>query len=189
MNSEIYKPGETAIIVVDIQTPFYSGFPGISDTNPDFPDSIRKFLSAAREKGFRICHVNQESLSGKDNWLETWYRKNGRDWSCEIFSGNSEEFAAPIPGEPLFVKHAFDGFTCEQLPKYLERHEIKSVIVVGPGIQIRIANSLYCEKLRKLQGVRFAFASHFRPQIRRKAKKIAEFSQNFTFKMQRKLSK
>jgi len=80
MNSEIYKPGETAIIVVDIQTPFYSGFPGISDTNPDFPDSIRKFLSAAREKGFRICHVNQESLSGKDNWLETWYRKNGRDW-------------------------------------------------------------------------------------------------------------
>ena len=80
MNSEIYKPGETAIIVVDIQTPFYSGFPGIYDTNPDFPDSIRKFLSAARENGFRICHVNQESLSGKDNWLETWYRKNGRDW-------------------------------------------------------------------------------------------------------------
>ena len=80
MNSEIYKPSETAIIVVDIQKPFYSGFPGIPETNPDFPSSITKFLSAAREKQFRICHVNQESLSGKDKWLETWYRKNGRDW-------------------------------------------------------------------------------------------------------------
>ena len=80
MNCEIYKPSETAIIVVDIQKPFYSGFPGIPETNPDFPNSIAKFLSAAREKGFRVCHVNQESLSGKDKWLETWYRKNGRDW-------------------------------------------------------------------------------------------------------------
>ena len=84
MNSEIYKPSETAIIVIDIQKPFYSGFPGIPETNPDFPTTIGKFLSAAREKGFRICHVNQESLSGKDKWLETWYRKNGRDWVSRL---------------------------------------------------------------------------------------------------------
>ncbi|CAG5111139.1 Oidioi.mRNA.OKI2018_I69.chr2.g5473.t1.cds [Oikopleura dioica] len=131
MNSEIYKPGETAIVVVDVQAPFYSGFPGIPESFPDFPDSIRRFLSAAREKGFRICHLNQESLSGKDKWLDNWYRKNGNDWSCDIVAGNIEEFAAPAAGEPIFVKHDFDGFSCPQFPAYLERHGIKSLIIVG----------------------------------------------------------
>ena len=70
----------SAIIVVDIQKPFYSGREDVPSAFPTYAQNVSQFLQSARAKNYFIVHAHQVSLEAYSRWLGTWYRKNGREW-------------------------------------------------------------------------------------------------------------
>merc|ERR1712233_65341 len=113
MDSSLYNPEETAILVIDIQKPFYSGRDDVPLAFPGLGKNVADMLQHARLQEYLAIHAHQVSLEKYSPWLPTWYRKNGREWSCEIRNDCTEAFAKT------------------NLDDILRKNNIKSVLVCG----------------------------------------------------------
>ena len=52
------------------------------------------------------------------------------------------EYAAEIPGEPVFIKQTFDGFLNEELQEWLKSKGKRFLLMGGAGnVSLRLANS------------------------------------------------
>ena len=115
---------------MDIQKPFYSGRTDVPTAFPDYPEKVSKFLELARQKKYFIVHAHQVSLEEYSRWLGTWYRKNGREWSCEIKNDCTEEFAMEKNNEIVVEKTCFSAFHKTHLDDILrtKKIEVRSLV-------------------------------------------------------------
>merc|ERR1712227_998235 len=131
MDSTLYNPDETAILVIDIQKPFYSGRDDVPVAFPGLGKKVSEMLQHARLQKYLVIHARQVSLEKYSPWLPTWYRKNGREWSCEIRNNCTEDFAKESKDEFVVEKTCFSAFHKTNLDDILRKNNIKSVLVCG----------------------------------------------------------
>jgi hypothetical protein len=97
----------TCLVLIDIQTDFWSGNAGIQAAFPRFPEQISALLGACRGAGIEVCHVLERANAHDSPWHSFWSEMNPDRVTDS--SGAEEEWAAALQGERQFYKHAYDA--------------------------------------------------------------------------------
>lgn len=108
----------TVLMVIDVQKAFEDKKWGTRN-NRNTEENIRILLENWRKKQFPVIHI--QHISDKENSL--FYP------SKESFK--FKEIANPIDDEIVFNKTVNSAFIGTNLEKYLKRHNIKEVVIVG----------------------------------------------------------
>ncbi len=97
----------TCLVLIDIQTDFWSGNAGIQTAFPRFPEQISALLRACRGASVEVCHVLERANARDSPWHSFWSELN--PGGVTDSSGAAEAWAAALPGERQFYKHAYDA--------------------------------------------------------------------------------
>ena len=97
----------TCLVLIDIQTDFWSGNAGIQTAFPRFPEQISALLRACRGASVEVCHVLERANARDSPWHSFWSELN--PGGVTDSSGAAEAWAAAHPGERQFYKHAYDA--------------------------------------------------------------------------------
>lgn len=109
---------KTALLVIDVQK-------GLDDpswgkrNNPDAESNIALLLSEWRKHELPIIHIRHCSV-GPNSPLRP-----------ELPGNEFKEQAQPLPEEKQFSKSVNSAFIGTELEKYLQKHEISSLVIVG----------------------------------------------------------
>jgi nicotinamidase-related amidase len=118
-----------ALVLVDLQNDFWS--PEARSTAPDLPDRVAELLDYARAEGLMVVHLRARFQADGSDWMAR-YRLRGRIPCVEGTPGvETLPFAVEMPGEPVVVKHSFDGFLGTDLDDILTSHRIKGLLIAG----------------------------------------------------------
>lgn len=110
----------TCLLLIDIQTDFWTGNASIQAAFPEFPAQVGAILSTCRGAGIDVCHVLERANARDSAWHSFWAEMNAG--GCTDSSGDAEVWAAPEQSERKFFKHAYDaiGVDCG-LESYLKQ--------------------------------------------------------------------
>jgi nicotinamidase-related amidase len=109
---------KTALLVIDVQK-------GLDDpswgkrNNPDAESNIALLLSEWRKHELPIIHIRHYSV-GSNSPLRP-----------ELPGNEFKEEAQPLPEEKQFSKSVNSAFIGTELEKYLQEHQISSLVIVG----------------------------------------------------------
>jgi ureidoacrylate peracid hydrolase len=142
---EKVDPRHCAVIMIDMQKDFTAeGFwwdkLGQLEDDPikNLPERLRGFLDVARSHGIPIVHVNAcyDPQYLNDPMRERMYRLGIDLEACQSGTAGIEphEGLEPQAGEPVVVKHRYDGFYDTELDMRLRSAAIKSLIVTGVAV-------------------------------------------------------
>ena len=109
---------DTALLLIDVQQGFGDPYWGARN-NPDAERHIAALLSAWRQKGRAVIHV-QHMSQGPNSPLRP--HQSGNAFMPE---------AAPQFGEPVFQKTVNSAFIGTALEAHLRDHRIDTIVVVG----------------------------------------------------------
>lgn len=135
---ELIDPSRSAVIVVDVQNDFceaegVAGRNGL-DTAPALamvPRLVR-FLDAARATGTRVIFVQtiHEPSTNSSVWVGR--KKNRVTQPCVRGSWGADfTGVAPLPPEPVVIKHRYNGFLQTRLETVLRTLNIENVLMTG----------------------------------------------------------
>lgn len=116
---QVQKP---ALVLIDVQQGFlHPTHWGIQRSNPAFESNISKILSAFRQRKDPIFHVAHHSV----------------DPASQLHPGNCPSqvdflpFAAPLVGEPVFIKNVNSAFIGTQLEQAIRDAGITELFIAG----------------------------------------------------------
>jgi nicotinamidase-related amidase len=118
-----------ALVLVDLQHDFWT--PDTASTAPDLPDRTATLLGFARGAGITVVHLRAGFAPDGSDWMAR-YRLRG--WiPCIDGTPGAETLAFGVeqPGEPVIIKHTFDGFLGTELDDVLRRRDIGHVLIAG----------------------------------------------------------
>src|SRR4051794_38624236 len=118
-----------ALLLVDLQQDFWTE--ETAATAPRLPERLAALLAEARADGFTVVHVRARFRPDGSDWMAR-YRLRG--WiPCIDGTPGAETlpFAREQAGEPVVIKHSFDGFLDTELDMLLNARGIRSVLVAG----------------------------------------------------------
>ncbi|MGB8859649.1 MAG: isochorismatase family cysteine hydrolase [Ilumatobacteraceae bacterium] len=118
-----------ALLLIDLQHDFWPD--EVAAVAPSLPDRVAELLAYARSHGLLVVHVRAGFDAEGDNWMAR-YRLRGRI-PCTDGTPGAETlpFAAEFDGEPVVVKHSFDGFLNTDLHQLLTSRGIRGLLVGG----------------------------------------------------------
>jgi nicotinamidase-related amidase len=124
------KIAEMALLLVDVQRDFWQPLRG-EPCFAAFPANIAALLARARANDLLIVHTQAVFQADGSDWM-LFYRARG---SIPCLAGTEghrfEDFAAPRAGEPIVLKHTFDGFCNTNLAAILHYRGIKALLIAG----------------------------------------------------------
>jgi hypothetical protein len=97
----------TCLLLIDIQTDFWSDNAGMRAAFPHFPLQIATLLRACRAAGIEVCHVLERANAINSAWHSFWMEMNPGEVTDS--SGEAEGWAAALGGEQVFYKHSYDA--------------------------------------------------------------------------------
>jgi len=117
------------VLVVDLQTYYYQG--PIKKNFPNLENNVSKVLKWAREKKFHIFHVRQQDIPEVSPWLPWWRELHPADFGVSLGEPTPLESSKELEGEPVFIKHDYDGFSNKDLNKTISERGVKTLIIFG----------------------------------------------------------
>lgn len=118
-----------ALILIDVQKDFWT--PGHERAFPDFAGHISSLLEFCRAEGIEVVHVHSRFRADRSDWMPI-HKAAGHIPCVEGTGGDAVvPFAAPIAGEPIFVKQTFDAFQLPELAAYLRDRGKRVVLTAG----------------------------------------------------------
>lgn len=118
-----------ALVLVDLQEDFWSA--SAIATAPDLPRRVSQLLTFARSEGLAVVHVRASFQPDGSDWMAR-YRLRGSIPCIEGTPGvDALAFAAELAGEPVVVKHSFDGFLNTDLDDVLARLGARNLLIAG----------------------------------------------------------
>jgi len=109
---------KTALLVIDVQKGFDDPFWG-KRNNPDAEKNIALLLSEWRKHELPIIHIRHCSVEPNSPLRP------------ELPGNEFKEEAQPFPEEKQFSKLVNSAFIGTDLEKYLQEHDISSLVIVG----------------------------------------------------------
>jgi nicotinamidase-related amidase len=111
-------PSNVALLVVDVQIAINRPEKGRRN-NPQADENIARLLAAWREAGRPVFHVKDNSPS-----LDSAFHPSQ--------PGNAiQDYARPLPGEPLIEKETHSAFTGTDLAAWLRSQGISTLVIAG----------------------------------------------------------
>jgi len=118
-----------ALVLVDMQRDFWSA--ATEATAPELPDRVTALLAFARAEGLTVVHVRARFRPDGGDWMARYRLRN---WIPCIDGTPGVEtlpFAVDRPGEPVVIKHSFDGFLGTDLHDVLAERGIRGLLIAG----------------------------------------------------------
>ncbi len=140
-----------ALFVVDMQNDFCAADGYVAglglDPSPcrEIVGRLEAFIDAARESGVPVLWTwaNYDDDLVPGSFLR---KKRGAGITrtcCVPGTEGYEPFAvAPADGEPVFIKHCYSAMTNPELPAYLEREGIETLIFAGVQTNVCVESTL-----------------------------------------------
>jgi nicotinamidase-related amidase/ketosteroid isomerase-like protein len=123
---------QPALVLIDIQRDFWRPLANAPHA-ASFPANVRGLLDLARANGWPVLHTHAEFKPDGSDWLP-FYTPDGRG-TIPCIAGTegaeAEDFALPLPGEPIFRKQCFDGFVSGDLEAELRKRQVKTLLLAG----------------------------------------------------------
>jgi ureidoacrylate peracid hydrolase len=120
---------EYALLLIDVQHDFWPD--SVAATARGFPAAVERLLSSCRRLGIAVVHVHARFAPDGSDWIAR-YRLRGR---IPCISGTEGAqplpVAAPLPGEPVVLKHSFDAFLGTDLDALLRGAGRRFLLVAG----------------------------------------------------------
>ena len=139
-------PASAAIIVVDVQNDFChpngvlgrAGVPTASSM--EMIPRLERLLAAARANGTKIVFIQtiHEDATDSDAWK--WRMKEQNlcrkgTWGAEFTT------VAPLPGEPVVIKHRYSAFIGTRLDSILRTFNTKTLIMTGVATNVCVEST------------------------------------------------
>jgi nicotinamidase-related amidase len=111
---------KTALLIIDVQMAFvHRAAAGDARSGPDAEENIARILAAFRAADLKICHVHHHS------------RVDGSPFTAGLPGAEVQDFAAPRPGEAVYIKHENSAFIETSLEADLRQRDIRHLIMCG----------------------------------------------------------
>ena len=124
------RGGGTAVLIVDIQTCWYSQSPVLRAAFPNLPETTATLLCHARQRGLPVIHIRAAYQSAMH--VSTVCRLNpGLNASVAIDPTEVEPWASEMAGEAVVLKGTFDGFFHTELESILCSLGVTRVLIGG----------------------------------------------------------
>ena len=145
------NPRHIALVLIDIQKDFWRPLRNHSEFAA-FPWNVGSLLSEARARGLTVVHTQAYFRSDRSDWM-LFYRPQGRgDVPCIAGTEGAsfEDFAAPLPGEPVVRKQTFDGFAGPGLERILVERGIEGALLAGLETSVCVLFTATSAYLRRI---------------------------------------
>jgi len=110
----------TALLVIDVQMAFVADrAAGYAWANPDADQQIATLLAAFRGQNLPVLHVHHHASDPRDSFHP------------DAPGAAVQPLAAPLPGEPVFIKQGSSGFIGTGLADHLTANGISGLVIVG----------------------------------------------------------
>jgi len=145
---ELVSPSRTAVLVVDVQNDFCepagaSGKAGRStDAAMAMIPTLQRFLTAAREHGTNVIFIQTIHEPSTDS--EAWIGRRINPESKNCLKGTwGAEFTgiAPLPSEPVVIKHRYSAFLNTRLESVLRTLKVENIIVLGVATNVCVEST------------------------------------------------
>ena len=118
-----------ALLLIDAQHDFWPEH--VATHFHAFPTNVARLLTLCRAEGIDVIHLRAQFQPDGSDWMVA-ARLRGRIPCIQGTPGAATlPFAAEQPGEPVIVKHSYDGFQTSELPAYLQRTGKRFLLTAG----------------------------------------------------------
>jgi ureidoacrylate peracid hydrolase len=145
---QLVDPAKTAIIVVDVQNDFCRaegaiGKGGVpTEAAMDMIPTLQTLLGAARDAGTHVIFIQtiHEAATDSDAWAS---RSGGRVSACCRKDTWGAEFTevAPLPNEPVVIKHRYSAFINTRLDSVLRTLKVENLIMTGVSTNVCVEST------------------------------------------------
>jgi ureidoacrylate peracid hydrolase len=146
---ELILPAKTAVIVVDVQNDFCSPDGALGKIGQptqaamDMIPNLQRLLTAARAAKAPVIFIQTIHEDATDS--EAWIGRLGGGSSAQICRKNTwgAEFTevAPLPAEPVVIKHRYSAFINTRLDSVLRTLKIENLIMTGVSTNVCVEST------------------------------------------------
>mmetsp|Transcript_6752 Transcript_6752/g.12508 ORF Transcript_6752/g.12508 Transcript_6752/m.12508 type:complete len:368 (+) Transcript_6752:17-1120(+) len=143
-------PAETtALLIVDVQHEYWSDCPPVQKNFPDFPQNLARTIEICRKRQAKIIWIRADYRYCCSPWLPEFERIRGNrnlgEVPCDLNSPEIEweDFAQPMGGEVVILKHSFAATSNTALLDILKASRIETVLVCGLITSVCVHHSAY----------------------------------------------
>jgi nicotinamidase-related amidase len=143
--------GTTALLVVDVQTEYWSHCPSVRQDFPEFPTNLQRTIQVCRQRQAKIIWVRADYRKPHSPWLVQFERLRGRtpgflvEVPCDPASADFtwEDFATPVGGEVIIPKSSWSSTSDTALKEVLKASGIDTVVVCGLITSVCVQHSAF----------------------------------------------
>jgi ureidoacrylate peracid hydrolase len=145
---ELIRPAKTAVIVVDVQNDFCRAEGALGQAGQptgaamEMIPNLQALLAAARAAGTHVIFIQTIHEHATDSSAWTW-RLRGEVGGCCRKNTWGAEFTevAPLPDEPVVVKHRYSAFVNTRLDSVLRTLKIENLIMTGVSTNVCVEST------------------------------------------------
>jgi ureidoacrylate peracid hydrolase len=146
--SELIRPAKTAVIVVDVQNDFCRPEGALGKAGQPtgaamaMLPNLQSLLTAARAAGTPVIFIQTIHEAATDSEAWTW-RLGGVVGGCCRKDTWGAEFTevAPLPDEPVVIKHRYSAFINTRLDSVLRTLKIENLIMTGVSTNVCVEST------------------------------------------------
>jgi ureidoacrylate peracid hydrolase len=145
---ELVIPAKSAVIVVDVQNDYCRpegalgkvGLP-TADAMAMIP-TLQRFLTAARASGTPVIFVQMIHEAATDSAAWAWRMSGGSTGVCRKGTWGAEfTEIAPLPDEPVVIKHRYSAFVNTRFDSVLRTLKIENLIMTGVSTNVCVEST------------------------------------------------
>jgi ureidoacrylate peracid hydrolase len=146
--SELVLPAKSAVIVVDVQNDYCcaegvlgkAGLPTAAAMA--MIPNLQRLLTAARASGAPVIFVQMIHEAATDSAAWAWRMGGGSSGVCRKDTWGAEfTEVAPLPGEPVVIKHRYSAFVNTRFDSVLRTLKIENLIMTGVSTNICVEST------------------------------------------------
>jgi ureidoacrylate peracid hydrolase len=145
---ELIRPAKTAVIVVDVQNDFCRPEGALGKAGQPtgaamaMLPNLQALLTAARATGTPVIFIQTIHEAATDSEAWTW-RMAGVVGGCCRKDTWGAEFTevAPLPDEPVVIKHRYSAFINTRLDSVLRTLKIENLIMTGVSTNVCVEST------------------------------------------------
>jgi len=145
---ELLVPAKSAVIVVDVQNDFCSPEGALGRTGAPtgaamaMIPNLQRLLAGARAAGAPVIFIQtiHEDATDSEAWIS---RSDGKVASCCRKNTWGSEFTevAPLPDEPVVIKHRYSAFVNTRLDSVLRTLKVETLVMTGVSTNVCVEST------------------------------------------------
>jgi len=146
--AELVRPAASAVLVVDVQNDYCrpdgalgkAGLPTASAMA--MLPNLQALLSAARASGTAVIFIQTNHTPETDSESWTWRTAGVSGGVCRQGTWGADfTEVAPLPDEPVVIKHRYSAFINTRLDSVLRTLKIESLIMTGVSTNVCVEST------------------------------------------------